>query len=282
MSAPALDDPSPVVQAAPAPGPGAALRAAREASGLTQADVSQVIRFSIRQIDALESDDYDSLPGATVVRGLIRNYAKLLRLDAAPLLAALDPTIPVAESEVREPTNMGAAASPMLADRFPVRYLLAGFLGILFLLFGLWHFSSIDGAKSTDRSVTVPVPTPAKKAESVLAPVLVPLATEAGVSAANSAATVTPLNAPVSSNALAPHTGLRLEFDDRSWVEVRDASQRVVFVGEYPGGMRQNIDGKGPFYLWIGRASGMRVFVGERSIDLRPHTREDVARLTVE
>ncbi len=81
---------------------------------------------------------------------------------------------------------------------------------------------------------------------------------------------------------LAPHAGLRVEFDDRSWIEVRDATQKIVFVGEYPAGTLQNIEGKAPFQLWIGRASSVRVFMGERSIDLKPHTREEVARFTLE
>jgi cytoskeleton protein RodZ len=42
------------------------------------------------------------------------------------------------------------------------------------------------------------------------------------------------------------------------------------------------VEGKAPFQVWVGRASGVRMFMGERSIDLKPHTREEVARFTVE
>ncbi|MFZ2629189.1 MAG: helix-turn-helix transcriptional regulator, partial [Rugosibacter sp.] len=55
--------------------PGAVLRAAREAKGLTPDAVAHVTRFSVRQIEALERDDYASLPGITVVRGFVRGYA---------------------------------------------------------------------------------------------------------------------------------------------------------------------------------------------------------------
>jgi hypothetical protein len=72
--------------------------------------------------------------------------------------------------------------------------------------------------------------------------------------------------------------GNSVEFDDRSWIEVRDATQKIVLVGEYAAGTRHSVDGKAPFQLWIGRASGVRVYMGERSIDLKPHTREEVAR----
>jgi hypothetical protein len=79
-----------------------------------------------------------------------------------------------------------------------------------------------------------------------------------------------------------PVAGLRIEFDDRSWIEIRDATQKVVLVGEYAAGTRHNVDGKAPFQLWIGRASGVRVYMGERAIDLKPHTREEVARFTLD
>jgi cytoskeleton protein RodZ len=90
-----------------------------------------------------------------------------------------------------------------------------------------------------------------------------------------------PANAGVTP-AVAPFAGLRVEFDDRSWIEIRDATQKIVYVGEYPAGTRQNVEGKAPFQVWIGKASGVRLFMGERSIDLKPHTREEVARFTLE
>ncbi|MBK9351380.1 MAG: helix-turn-helix domain-containing protein [Sulfuritalea sp.] len=77
----------------------------------------QVIRFSARQIEALERDDYASLPGSTAVRGLVRNYAKFLKLDAAPLLAQLDPAVPVPEADVRPPANMGEAEELTMVER---------------------------------------------------------------------------------------------------------------------------------------------------------------------
>jgi hypothetical protein len=92
-----------------------------EARGLSIADVVQVIRFSARQIEALERDDYASLPGATSVRGLVRNYAKFLKLDAAPLLTQLDPAVPVPRPMcVRLPTWV-EAEQPTIGERVPSR-----------------------------------------------------------------------------------------------------------------------------------------------------------------
>jgi transcriptional regulator with XRE-family HTH domain len=122
--------------------PGAILRRAREARGLSIADVVQVIRFSTHQIEALERDDYASLPGATSVRGLVRNYARLLKLDAAPLLTQLDPAVPVAETDVRPPTDMGAAEQPTIGGRVPSR-LVAVAIATLLLAMGAYWFATL-------------------------------------------------------------------------------------------------------------------------------------------
>ena len=257
--------------------PGAVLRRAREARGQSIADVVHVIRFSAHQIEALERDDYASLPGATSVRGLVRNYARFLKLDAAPLLQQLDPAVPVSETDVRPPTNMGGAEQPTIGERVPSKFVAFG-VGILLLAMGAYWLVTLpdaNGLASLLRGVS--------GGTAVLAP--------AGVAAPSVVPVVQPAPAVVAESqpaaagempGLAPRAGLRVEFDDRSWIEVRDATQKVVFVGEYPAGTLQNVEGKAPFQLWIGRASAVRVFMGERSIDLKPHTREDIARLSLE
>jgi cytoskeleton protein RodZ len=257
--------------------PGFVLRRAREARGQSIADVVQVIRFSVRQIEALERDDYASLPGPTAVRGMVRNYAKFLKLDAAPLLAQLDPSVPVPEADVRPPTNMGEAERTTIIDRVPLRFVAIGATALLLALAGFWY-SSVAGdsgltslVRDTSGSSGVVEP------NSAVAPAVVPVAAPVPAVVAETV----PVNAGDASSP-PPSGGLRIEFDDRSWIEIRDATQKIVFVGEYPAGTRQNVEGKAPFQVWIGKASGVRVFMGERGIDLKPHTREDVARFSLE
>ena len=71
------------------PSPGKALAAARAELKLSVADVSQQIKYGVKQIAAIESDDYAKLPGTTFVRGMIRSYAKLVQIDPEPLLVDL-------------------------------------------------------------------------------------------------------------------------------------------------------------------------------------------------
>ena len=69
--------------------PGAWLSAARQAQALTVEQVASQLNLAPRQILALEADDYAALPGMVIVRGFLRSYAKLLRIDPVPLLAVL-------------------------------------------------------------------------------------------------------------------------------------------------------------------------------------------------
>src|SRR5712692_793501 len=63
------------------------LRTAREAKGvsLAQAEAATMIRRAYLQ--ALEDDDYHTLPGAVYVKGFLRNYAVYLGLDPSHVLS---------------------------------------------------------------------------------------------------------------------------------------------------------------------------------------------------
>jgi cytoskeleton protein RodZ len=78
-----------------APAPGEILRKAREARGESLGDVAQILKLSPQQIDALENGRFNVLPGATFVRGFLRNYARHLGIDPEPLLAEINDRIPV-------------------------------------------------------------------------------------------------------------------------------------------------------------------------------------------
>ncbi|HYL88646.1 MAG TPA: helix-turn-helix transcriptional regulator, partial [Burkholderiales bacterium] len=62
-----------------ASGVGGTLKAAREERGLSIAEVAQSLKFAPRQLEALEQERFDLLPGGTFVRGMVRSYARLLK-----------------------------------------------------------------------------------------------------------------------------------------------------------------------------------------------------------
>ena len=121
----------------------AALVAAREAKGLTAADVARRIRLHPRQLDAIERGDWAALPGRAFTRGAVRSYARLVEVDAAPLLdmigglEAAETLRPSPSLEARLPRPGGFGFDPdRRSRRLPWAILgLAGVIGLA-LIFG--------------------------------------------------------------------------------------------------------------------------------------------------
>ena len=74
---------------------------------------------------------------------------------------------------------------------------------------------------------------------------------------------------------------LRMVFDQESWVEVTDGSGNVIFAQLNPAGARRKVTGAPPLSVVVGNAAGVRLSYNDRDVDLTPHTRVDVARLTL-
>lgn len=66
------------------------LRAARESHGLTIHQVADATKMRGDHVEALEHGNYSVFPAPVYIRGSVRTYANLLKLDHAPLLAALE------------------------------------------------------------------------------------------------------------------------------------------------------------------------------------------------
>ena len=74
--------------------PGTTLQSQREAMGWSVEQVADQLKLAPRQVLALEAGDYASLPSPAVTRGFVRAYAKLLRIDAAPLVSMIELNMP--------------------------------------------------------------------------------------------------------------------------------------------------------------------------------------------
>ena len=68
---------------------GQILAAERERQGLSRADAAQRLHMSAWQVEALENGDYARLPRGMFLRGFVRNYSRMLGLDADAALHAL-------------------------------------------------------------------------------------------------------------------------------------------------------------------------------------------------
>ena len=67
--------------------PGDKLRMAREAQNLSLQDVATRTRIALRQLEAVERDDYSALPGIPYAIGFARAYARTVGLDEVAVAA---------------------------------------------------------------------------------------------------------------------------------------------------------------------------------------------------
>ncbi|NDP42779.1 MAG: helix-turn-helix domain-containing protein, partial [Aromatoleum sp.] len=100
---------------------GAMLRQAREDAGLTIDAIAQQLKLAPRQVRALEEGDFAVLPGRTFVRGFIRNYARLLRIDVDAVVAALQSSTaaPTLEAPTLQPTAPSIGELPVTENNRP-------------------------------------------------------------------------------------------------------------------------------------------------------------------
>jgi cytoskeleton protein RodZ len=264
-----MSDQPPETAAAPVPSsPGRALAAARQARGMTVTEVALRLKFSPRKIEALEADQYDALPGPTIVRGMIRGYAKLVGLDPKPLFGALQRDL------AQGPVTM--AMRPQAMDvPFPREPRRGSFVYVLLSAVVVIAVGSVV-LEWVLRPEAPPAaaPRPARQAP---APVAAPAPEPPPVPV------VMVEQNPTAQLREAILAGKRIEmvFNEESWVEIRDAEGRVLFSQLNAAGTRRKVEGVAPFSLVIGNAAGVRLRYNDAEIDLAPYTRIDVARLTL-
>lgn len=93
---------------------GALLTAAREQAGLTSEELARRLCMTTENLEALERDAFDAFPGATYIRGYIRNVCKELRVDETAALEAFVRQVPAEAPRVAQPPKgsvMGGSVS---------------------------------------------------------------------------------------------------------------------------------------------------------------------------
>jgi len=298
-------------------GVGQELAAAREARGLALADVAQQLKFAPRQLEALEQEQFSALPGATFARGMVRSYARLLKLDPDPLVERIAGRFEVPDSNrlaarYHQPVPFSDSA------RKSTFVYLGLSLGVLVLVGAVgyeWHQERQAAAKSKGSAVAKAAPKERETkpraapvpAQVAVAPAPVPAAPAAPVPVAPEkskpvtvAAAPPAVVAPEKPKPVAqdkdkdkdkdkekpkvassgPHR-LVVRTEGEAWIEIKDAADRMLVSSLNPPGSERVVRGKPPYSLVIGNASNVRVLYDDKPIDLAPHTRQDVARLTV-
>lgn len=299
-----VDENQETIRTAEPPVLGRLLQEARESLGLSVEEVSNRLRLSSRQIKALESDDFAVLPEAMITRGFIRNYARLLEIDAEPLLEAYRAYVP---SE--PPRAISIQSENILISGNDSRSWLVYAVGsaLIVILLGVWlYVDNLPQRQSQSEAAVPDVGTPEsaindQPSESIPIPALPPAermgedmpavdGTTAGGEAIvqdmaqDAAPAEQPIPAP-QSNAAASTSSmavLRLMFSEQTWVSVIDGNNEEILNKTKSSGTEEIIEGKPPLKVVIGNAAGSKLVYNGTPVDLEPHTRLNVARITLE
>jgi cytoskeletal protein RodZ len=92
---------------------GQQLREAREAQGWDLAHVAEVTKIMTKNLGDLESGDYNSFAAPVYIRGFVRTYASLLKLDVIKVMADLDHELGQTERFSEPPSLSGHGRGPI-------------------------------------------------------------------------------------------------------------------------------------------------------------------------
>ena len=298
---------------------GALLRVARESAGMSIDTVASNLKLAPRQVQALEDGDYGHLPGRTFVRGFVRNYARLVQLDAEKVLGALPggTAAPSLESPTLHPTSHTMGELPTTDrsrtpwSRWAIPLALAAIVAAAAIYEWMRPASESPAGAQKDAASA-----PAASAPAAPAPAATPAAPAIAPPAQSAAST--PLPNPVASAApradgapapiaepagaapretssaptVAPASGTAplaspspgdqtaiIAFRKSSWTEIRDRDGRLLLSGNHQAGTTETVTGPPPLSLTIGNASDVTLRYKGEPVDLAPFTQKNVARL---
>lgn len=281
--------------------PGGMLRAAREAKGLHLGLLSVTLKVPVRQLEALENDQYDAFRGPAFVRAVAQAMCRHLGIDPAPVLAGLPqaassmggrPAAPVHAGKIRPATvHMHRARRGLALSRQVL--MLAALMLIGTVAFVWWPMPAARNPAETGE--TWPAAGTASEAAGEDTPVSInvpsePVTATAADNAA-SAASVAPPAAVASAPVLAPpasaapasaENGLLIQASGDTWLEVRDGRGQLVVNRLLRQGESQSVDLAPPFNVVIGRAHLVRTTWRGKDFDLTPHTKVSTARFDIQ
>jgi len=264
-------------------GVGEELLRAREARGLEIADVAQQLKFAPRQLEALEQERFDLLPGATIARGMVRNYARLLKLDPEPLIQRVADRLNSPDSNRLAARFSQPVPFSDSARRSNVMYVGLS-LGVLALVGAVAYEWRHERAARQEVAAS-PAPSLEPRTPPIAAhPALATPPPVPAVAMTQPSASLDPQEHPavqVKPAAAAGPNRLVVKCEQEAWIEVRDSAGRVLVSSLHPAGAERIVRTRPPLTLVIGNASHVKVTLNDRPIDLQPHTRVEVARLTV-
>jgi cytoskeleton protein RodZ len=172
---------------------GEQLRQARESQNITLQEIAATTKISSRSLQALESEQFDQLPGGIFNKGFVRAYARYVGLDEEKMLAAY---LEVAKHDASSDTDMVTVSNQIAAARKPAEEsriggtTLMGVLAVIvaLVLGGLWYREHRREVREQAAIQNAQPPAPVKAAPQPAAPAPQPVPSDVPVAGAEGAA----------------------------------------------------------------------------------------------
>ena len=241
---------------------GEELARAREARGMSVEDVSSSTRIRAGLIRAIEADDFDPCGGAVYARGHLRSIARVVGIDAEPLVAEFDRSHEVEDLHVPVPTQPSEPDLAARADRRRPNWTAAMAVALLAIC-ALAAYGLVNRSPSHPSVATENHPAPTQT---------------------TSSAPSAPASAPPSAVAQVPSTvatALVRATGGRTWLQVETLAGRLLYQGLLnPGQTKVFRDAKG-LRLVIGNAPAVQLVADNHDFGT-PQSSGNVAHVTIQ
>ncbi len=245
------------------------LRRAREGAGLGLSDASSQLKMQVRVLQALENGRWEVLGAPVFVRGQLRSYAKLLKVDITPYLqqAQIQGVRP-AELVSHSYTPRYQRVLESIARR-AVYVVITAAIAVPVWLATQPHLGEVSSQTTASLDV---VPEGATQADKAAGSTPVQNATPA--QAAPYVASLTPL--PRNNG-----SALVLRMTGDSWVQIHAPDGSSIEQGLVKAGEERSFRNGEVGRLVLGNAAAVEVQQAGSTVDLTPYKRANVARFTV-
>ena len=287
--------------------PGEILKEAREKLGISQKDIAAQLNLKLEILDAVERNDNEKLPASTYVRGYIRSYAKIVKLDGDVLISLYENDAtgpPEIIPDIKDHSQASSADKPVKAVTYFITFALA-------LLLIAWLQSNYVIDKKVPVYEKAADNTPGKysensappyrglkqeKQESIQQPQLSSPASGLSIETRGNSDDISEnvIDNPESTNPLTtnsemndagivnnaeeetdtlpnPEDTIYFKLNQDSWIEVYDSGHNILYKNLAKSGEELTFSGIGPFSVLLGYAPGVEVKFNGEPFDPGPY-----------
>jgi len=286
---------------------GSLLRTAREKMELSLKDIATQLNLQSNIIQALEADDVNNLPVAAYVRGYIRSYARIVKLDPDTVISLYEgkeQKPPEILPDVKHHSQVSSSDKPVKAMTYLITF------GLVLLLLAWWqsHFivgknlmtdlednTPNKGALSYTYDIVIHPDTPflednTEGTELIIElPPYDPESDSTNMQFDNNTdekdqkvehPAVSKLATQIDNIGTGPDR-LSLSFSEKSWVEVYDVNKKRIYMDTANPGDKLDLSGTAPFSVILGFSPGVKVIFNGKPFNQEPYTNAGIARFTL-